>query len=276
MHWSRTGLWIAVVAVALGTALAGCEDANRDETLDVALTGQYPPFSFYSDDGELVGFDVDVARELAEHMGQDVRFVATPWDGILPGLMAGRYDVIIGSMAITPKREKAVDFSEPYYVSGAQLFVHERYADQIDSIEDVREMPDAADAALGVVTGETYHEHLDENYPEIDVRGYDGTPLIFPDVKDGRLVGFVTDRLVGLHQIKEAGEPFVPAGDMLYSEKMAIPVKPENQERLQQVNAALREMKQTGRLNEIHRKWFGMAGELGAPAKTQQATTQPE
>ncbi|MFP4145695.1 MAG: transporter substrate-binding domain-containing protein [Phycisphaeraceae bacterium] len=261
--WMKTAAAALIATAGLSAGLAGCSEANQPDTFDVALTGQYPPFSFYDDQGELVGFDVDVANAIGEDLGQEVNFVATPWSGIVAGLQAGRYDAIIGSMAVTPERAEAVDFSEPYYLSGAQLFVHERYAEEIESIEDV------GDRSLGVVVGETYQRHLEENYPQIDVRGYEGTPLIFADVKNDRLAGFVTDRLVGLYQIQSADEPFVPAGDMLYTEQMAIPVAPGSEELLTRINAALEQMKQSGELAQIHETWFGTPGELGeAPAES--------
>lgn len=243
------------IAAALATLLsagllAGCEDSD-DGTLTVALTGQYPPFSTYDEDGNLIGFDVDVARAIAKQMGREVEFVATEWDGILAGLQARKFDAIIGSMAITPQREKAVNFSEPYYRSGAQLFVHKRHADEIDGIEDCEGTP------VGVVLGETYHHHLEDKHPDVDVRTYGGTPEIFQEIGNERIVGFVTDRLVGSYQIEQAGEPFVPVGELLYTERMAIPIRKDRGELLRQINEALRAVKDSGELAEIHEKWFG-------------------
>ncbi len=233
--------------------LAGLPAAERP--LRVALTGQYPPFSMYDADGQLAGFDVDVSRAVARHLGRDLQLIATQWDGILPGLLAGHYDVIIGSMAITEERSRQVDFSTPYYTSGAQLFIHKRHADEISSIED------CAGQRIGVVLGETFEHYLREHHPEIERVTYRSTVDIFQDVVNGRLVGFVSDRLLGAYQIRQEEMPFIEAGELLYQEHMGIPVHPDQGELLLAINTALETMRSRGEMDEIHERWFGLDGE---------------
>jgi ABC-type amino acid transport substrate-binding protein len=242
---------VAAAGLAIVLALAGGCEKKDESKVTVALTGQYPPFSMYNDEGELVGFDVDVSRAIAGEMGKEADIITTAWDGILPGLMADKYDLIIGSMAVTPQRQNAVNFSEPYYRSGAQLFVAKQYADEIKSIEDI------GDRAVGVNQGETYQDFLEQNHPDVTIKTYQGVPSIFADIENGRIVGFVSDRLVGMYQINQAGAELVPVGDMLYAETMAIPVKKDRPELLDQVNAALAALKESGELDRIHTKWFG-------------------
>ncbi|MCF7888208.1 MAG: ABC transporter substrate-binding protein/permease [Candidatus Omnitrophica bacterium] len=225
--------------------------AKEKETFTVALTGKYPPFSFYSKDGKLVGFDLDVAKKIAKHLGQDLKVVTTEWDGILAGLLSKKYDAIIGSMAITPQRKRSVDFSLPYYSSGAQLFIHKKDKGKIKSIEDLKR------EKVGVGLGETYQHYLEKNYSQIDVVAYKSTVDIFQDMLNRRIKGFVTDRLVGLYQINQADAPFVPTGTLLYKERIAIPVLKERDALLAKINNALIAMKKKGDLANIHKKWFG-------------------
>jgi len=235
---------------------ASASVATHDQgTLTIALTGKYPPFSFYDGAGDLVGFDVDISRAIAKETGHDLNIVATEWDGILAGLLVGKYDAIIGSMAITPEREKAVNFSTPYYISGAQLFIHKDHISEINRVED------CIDKNVGVVLGETYEHFLRNNYPAVNVVTYKGTPDIFQDVENKRLVGFVTDRLVGSWQIKNSEKPFLPVGAMLYEERIAIPVKMDNPELLDAINTALKNMEASGELARINDKWFGIEGD---------------
>jgi len=241
---------LAACALAAAPLASGVQ--ARGEELTVALTGKYPPFSFYSETGELAGFDVDVSRALARRLGRPVRFVATEWDGILAGLLAGKYDVIIGSMAITPERSKRVHFTRPYYRSGAQLFIHREDASAIQGLEGL------ADERVGVVLGETCEQYLRTRHPEIDSATYKSTVDIFQDMANRRLRGFVTDRLVGLHQIKQAGMPFVPAGPLLYREEMAIPVCHGDESLLAALDEALAEMEKDGTLQAIEDRWFGL------------------
>lgn len=241
----------ALAALAAPAAALAREDAG---TLRVALTGKYPPFSFYDAQGELVGYDVDVAREVARITGRELEIVPTEWDGILVGLMAEKFDAIIGSMAINEARKKQVDFSQPYYYSGAQLFIHERDKDRIRSIEDCK------GKRIGAVSGETFEQFLREKYPDVEVVPHTSTVEIFENLKIGRIDGFLSDLLVGARQIQEAGEPFVLVGPLLYRERMAIPVRKEDDALLAEINAALTRLKESGRLEEIAVRWLGPAG----------------
>jgi len=129
----------------------------------IALTGKYPPFSYYDSEGNLAGFDVDVSREIGKRLNRQVDIVATEWDGILAGLLAGKYDAIIGSMAITPERARKVHFTEPYYESGAQLFIHRDNPAKVYSIEE------CDGRKVSAVLGETFQHYLEQNYPAVKV-----------------------------------------------------------------------------------------------------------
>ncbi len=227
----------------------------------VALTGKYPPMSFYSEEGELTGYDVEVSKEIARRLGRPVEIITTEWAGILAGLQAGRYDAIVGSMAVTPERQEAVLFSEPYYISGAQLFIREEDRSLYSSLEDLN------GKAIGAVTGTTYQHTVESEYPEIDVRTYQGDPDIFQDMTAGRIDGFVTDKLVGLYNAKRAGKAFIPAGSLMYDERIAIPVTKDNRQLLDQINDALRTMENDGTLDDLKRKWFGDAATTGADSR---------
>lgn len=236
--------------------------AKGKDTFTVALTGKYPPFSFYSSTGELTGFDVDVTREIARRLGRKPVIITTEWDGILAGLLVKKYDAIIGSMAVTPTRAEKVNFSIPYYASGAQLFIQEKDRGEINGIEDLY------GRKVGVGLGETYEHYLRGNYPGIEVVPYRSTVDIFQDMLNGRIQGFVSDRLVGMYQIRRGEMPFVPAGPLLYEEKMAIPVTRDNRELLEKINRALSRMREEGDLHRLHRKWFGdRAEELSGTVK---------
>ncbi|MEA1929209.1 MAG: ABC transporter substrate-binding protein/permease [Candidatus Auribacterota bacterium] len=229
--------------------------AEEKDTFTVALTGKYPPFSFYSSTGELIGFDIDVTREIARRLGREPVIITTEWDSILAGLLVKKYDAIIGSMAVTPTRAEKVSFSTPYYVSGAQLFIQEKDRGEINGIEDLQ------GRKVGVGLGETYEHYLREKHPDIEVVPYRSAVDIFQDMLNGRIQGFVIDRLVGLYQIRRGEMPFVPAGSLLYEEKMAIPVTLDNRLLLEKINQALSRMREEGLVDRLHRKWFGRRAE---------------
>lgn len=157
-------------------------------------------------------------------------------------------------MAITPERAKRVSFSEPYYQSGAQLFIHR------DNPAKVYSIAECDGRQVSVVLGETYQRYLEQNYPGIQVVTLKSSVEIFDLLEQKRVTGFVSDRLIGSWQIKTADRPFVPVGDLLYAEKMAIPVRKEDSQLLADINRALQQMRRDGTMQAIHNKYFGLSG----------------
>lgn len=260
--WKRgAAVWFSLgFLLVAGPVLA---ERGNDPALVTALTGRFPPFSYFAAEGELAGFDVDVTREIARRLGRPARIVATEWDGILSGLLAGKFDAIIGSMAVTPQRAEQVLFSRPYYQSGAQLFVHRDNPGRIYGIDD------CAEATIAVVLGETYQHYLESHYPEIRLLTFKSTVEIFEMLEQGRISGFVTDKLVGLWQLKQAGKPFAAVGDLLYSEEIAIPVRRGDTVLLAELDNALAAMEADGTLRRLHDRYFNLsAGERGGAVQT--------
>lgn len=264
--------WLALGCVLSLTLLSpGAVKAQETDPLTVALTGKYPPFSFYDAEGDLTGFDVQVAQALGEAMGREVEIITTEWDGIVAGLLVGKYDTVVGSMAITPERAERVDFSDPYYISGAQLFVRAEDAVEIQSLDDL------AGRRVGVGLGETYEHWLRSNHPEIEAVAYKAAVDFFHDMLNHRIDAFLTDRLVGLYQIDSADMPFVPTGPLLYEERIAIPVRPDNQPLLAEINQGLATLRADGTLADLNEAWFGEAaratpGSAGEQARMTAAT----
>jgi len=257
MHYAR----IIITLTLTFLALVGPRPAAAEEEFVTALTGKFPPFSYYDNQGNLAGFDVDVSREIAQRINLKSQIIATEWDGILAGLLAEKYDAIIGSMAITPVRQQSVDFSTPYYHSGAQLFIHRDNPNKVYSISECDGL------RIAVVLGETYQHFLEEKFPEVEVVTLKSGAEIFAMLEQKRITGFVTDRLVGAWQVKEAGRSFVPVGEMLYKERIGIPVRKDRPELLGQINQALAAMEDDGTMQDIHQRYFGLgktsSSELG-------------
>lgn len=230
----------------------GEETASGTPRLRIAMSGLYPPFNFRDAKNELSGFDVDIANEIAHRLGREPKLITSAWDGILAGLVANKYDLIVGSMAITSERQKAVNFTDPYYLSGAQLIVPEGSA--------IKGEKDLAGKVVGATLGETYGEYIKKNFPEVKrIATYKGgVPNLLLEIKNKRIDAFVSDRLVGLYAIKQSGNTkAVLAGGLLYKEEMGIAVQKKDTELLEEVNNALEAMKEDGKYAEISQKWFG-------------------
>ena len=240
---------LAVSIVFFGVGVVAASDPMPEESMSFAMSGAYPPFNFVDVFGELQGFDVDISVEIANRLGLEVELVATAFDTIVGGLQAKRYDTILGSLAITPEREEQVNFSDPYYTSGAQLVVG---ADSnITSPDDLHE------ARIAVVVGTTFEVEALKLPGVVDIVLYEGEEQTLQDLQIGRVDGVITDRLIGLYMIEDMGLDLKLAGDPLYEEVIAVALHKDSTDLLAAVNQALAAMREDGTYLEISEKWFG-------------------
>lgn len=238
--------------------LIGCQ--SSDETtyeqiqdsgeMTFAMTGAYPPFNFIDEEGELAGFDIDIANALAKEMGVKAVPITTAWDGIIGGLTSNRFDTIIGSMAITESRLEEVNFTNAYYYEGAQFFV------PTDS--DITSLDDLENGVVGVVTGTTFHDMLNEKDNISDIRQFESDVDNFMALEQGRMDGLVTSIFVGLQAPEKFGVQIKPEGEMLYAEEIGIAVRKEDEQLLEKLNEALLAIIEDGTYEEISNKWFGV------------------
>ncbi|MFT9848282.1 ABC transporter substrate-binding protein [Aneurinibacillus sp. REN35] len=231
--------------------------ANKYKTitegkLTFALSGMAKPYNYTDKDNTLVGFDVDIANEVAKRLGLEPMPVQTTWGSILQGLKAGKYDAIIGGMSITEERAKQVDFSQPYFLSQAAIFVNEKNSSGINTKEDLQ------GRVVGVVTASTYKDFAQELVgPNGKVREYETDIFALQELKnEGRVDAVITDLGVGQHAIQESNIPVKAVGQPVYVDKCGIPVQKGNKELLEAVNKALREMEADGTYLKISKKWF--------------------
>jgi arginine/ornithine transport system substrate-binding protein len=177
-----------VVATAPAAAPAAAEPASQWPELRVAVDATYKPFTYKTESGELAGFDVDVARALCDELSSECVFVEQAWDGMIPGLQAKKYDVIISSMSITDERKQVVDFTGKYYSTPSCVVVKSA-------------LNLGADAAnfegkkLGVLKASTQEKYaIGELQPAgATIVPYDAQDQVYLDIKSGRLDGTVAD-----------------------------------------------------------------------------------
>lgn len=252
MNWKKWPILLVITSLLL-ILVAGCsgsEEANVDkkEAFRYAMSGMYKPFN-YKEDGKLVGFDVEIGEEIAKRMGMEAQPVTNPWETIIQGLKADKYDAIIGSMAITEERKQQVDFSRPYYRSGAQIFVS---ADNTT----IKSADDLKGKVIGVVKASTFRDVALKYTAKDKVTGYDSDVIALQDLTTGRVDAVITDQMVGIVAIKE-GLKIKDVGSPLWIDEMAIPVKKDDSELLSKINTAIDEMIKDGTYEKISNKWFG-------------------
>ncbi|MFP3544009.1 ABC transporter substrate-binding protein [Rhizobium sp. SIMBA_035] len=217
----------------------------------VAMTGQYPPFSFVNDQNEVVGFDASTAAAIGERLGLKTKIVTTPFDGIIAGLLAKKYDAIVASMTITPEREKAVDFVGPYYHAGRTIVV------KADSA--IQKLEDLNGKTVGVTLGDS-HEKWARAQGDLTVRSYKGLPEMLVDLEAGRIDALVMDSIPVMVAVKETGQkvrildtPNIEGGRV----SLGIAIRKNNPELKVKMQKALDEMFADGSYEKISMKWIG-------------------
>lgn len=233
-------------APVLADDLAKIRDAGQ---IAIAMSGVFPPFSFVDEKNEVVGFDVDIGREIARRLEVEPKIVTTAWDGIIAGLVTGRYDTVIGSMGITEERQKAVAFVGPYYRSGLGLFVRKG--------SDLAGVDGLAGKTVGVTLGETSEQWAREK-GGFDVRTYRGLPEMLLDLGAGRIDAAVADDVPVLVAIKESAAPVVQVQDKsLPRFDIGIAIRRDNPELAAAMQKALDDMMADGSYKAISEKWIG-------------------
>lgn len=248
--------WLAALLLAGATVGAQAADlldtVKARGTLKVALEGNYPPFNFKDPKtSELTGFEVDVAKLLAAKLGLKPEFTTTEWSGILAGLGAGKYDVIINQVGITDERQKAFDFSDPYTLSSAQLIVRKDEKRQFNSLEDLK------GKKLGLGQG-TNFEQKAKSVPGIDVKTYPGSPEYLSDLANGRIDAALNDSLLVGYLLKSSNLPLKGGAPVGSIDKIGIPFAKGNPQFKAALNKALAEILQDGSFKQVSVKWFGI------------------
>jgi len=246
----------AVAAAVLGS-LSGAAHAddllaavkNRGE-ITIAMEGTYPPFDSRDAKGELVGYDVDVAKAVAKKLGVKPVFITTEWSGILAGLQAGKFDVIVNQVTINAAREAVLDFSIPYTYSTAQVIQRKDDSRQFKSMNDLKGLK------VGVVLGSNFQQ-LAAGTPGIDVRTYPGAAEAFSDVASGRIDAALNDSLTINYLMHTSTLPLRAGGSVGDTNKMGIPYRKGNPELGKALSQAILSLQKDGTLKTISTKWFG-------------------
>jgi cystine transport system substrate-binding protein len=243
------------LASAVAAPTAGAADlldaARARHTLRIALEGTYPPFNFRdAASGQLAGYDVDVARLVAAKLGLKPEFVTTEWSAILAGLGAGKYDVIVSQVGITPKRRQAFDFSQPYTYSTPQLIVRKNERNDYKSLADLK------GRKLGVGQGSVFEQQA-RAVPGIEVTSYPAAPENLQDLAFGRIDAALNDSLMIGYLLKNSQLPIRAGARVGEVTRMGIAFRKGNPTFQAAVDQALDAARADGSLKAASLKWFG-------------------
>lgn len=260
----RSGFLAAAAALLFGVAAvpAAAQDYRASliapGTLTVGTSGSAPPFSMTGPTGALQGFDIDVANQLGEALGLRVAFVQLDFAGLLPGLAAGRFDIIASGVTRTPERLASTSFHllSPYIVNG--VAITRREADTA-----IAGWSSVCGRTMGAVRGGTFQRYATTALPAgciTQTREYPGATELFLDLQNRR-IDFAVHDFLGPNYLKKAGQlPGVTVLDDIQATiTQSIAVGTRNKPLADAIDARLEAWRNDGTLSRIVDKWFGVA-----------------
>lgn len=248
-----------IMLLVAGLALVGCGTqqagdkgpAGEQPVLKIGMDATYKPFEFRDEQNKIVGFDADLMAAIAEEIGMKLEMVDTAWDGIIPGLLNGKYDLIVSGMTITEERAKSVLFSDPYFDSGQGIAI-------VTNNTTITGPADLDGKKIGVQLNTTGDIAVTENVkaPK-EIKRYNVIPDAFVALGNGEVEAVVADVPVLLEYQKTNPGKVKILENFVTSEQLGFAAKPENKELMDKINGALKKLKENGKYDEIYAKWFG-------------------
>ena len=245
-------LALAVSLPALASETPNLDKINEGGSLRVGMS-TFVPWAMRNKQGDLVGFEIDVAKRLAEDSGWKVEFVPTAWDGIIPSLLSKKFDVIIGGMSITEARAKSVLFTEPYSHSGVQLAANKELAEGFTQISDFDSRRVKIAARRGAFTVQVARE----TFPKAKVLQFDDDAQAFQEVLNGNAHAVIASSPKPEHEtIKNADTLFIPFEERLSKGNEAFAVRLGETDKAEFFNEWIKARTEDGWLKERYEYWF--------------------
>lgn len=265
-----------LLALALSVSAAALSTQAFAETLKVGTHPTFAPFEFSDQDGNVIGFDLDVIKAIAKANGDEIQIESMPFDGLIPSLLTGNIDVIISGMTITDARKKRVLFTDGYYDSNLSYLIKKDKADVYTSAEALK------GKTVCVQIGTTGHAFADTITPG-NVKALNNESDAILELSNGGCEAVINDRPVNLYYLKKSNlDTLVDVVDPKFKENVdsfGIAVRKGNNELLEKLNKGLKDLQASGELDKIHVKWFGQSSQeqaAEAPAAQEPAAEAPD
>ncbi len=246
-------------AILAGTAPASAAIEGCPDSIVIGTEGAYPPFNYIDEQGELAGFDIDIANALCDEIGADCSFETQSWAGIIPGLNAKKYDAIIASMSITKERAQKVDFTNKYYQTPARFIAPEDMNVEISK-------DGLSGMTIGVQAATVSANFVSDNYGDIaDIKTYDTQEAATLDLVSGRVDVVFADalKLKTGFLASDEGSGYEFKGPAFsdpkwFGEGIGIAVRKGEDNLKRCFNAAIANIREDGTYDEISQAHFGM------------------
>jgi polar amino acid transport system substrate-binding protein len=258
-----TAVVAALCVFATGSVFAKNirEQLTEESTLEqvlkrgVLMVGMstFVPWAMKDKTGKLVGFEIDVATRLAQDMGVKVDFSPTKWAGIIPALLTGKFDVIIGGMGILPSRNLKVNFTIPYDVTGMSMVANKELAADFKSLEDFNRK----DVVLAVRLGATPVAAAQKFMPKAQLRKFDDESQAVQEVLNGRAHAVVASApMPAFEALKHPDKLFLPLKETFTREPIGFALRKGDVDTLNFFDSWITKVKAEGWLEERKHYWF--------------------
>lgn len=250
----RLALALGLMATFTGWVQAAdlMDEVRSRGALRVAVEGTYAPFNFKDPKtGQMTGYDIDVARLVADRLGVRPQFVPLEWSAVLPAVASGKVDVAISQVVITPERKRTFDFSTPYTYSSFQLIVRANERANYLSLADLK------GRTVGVRQGSVF-EQLVETVPGIEVKRYPAAPENLQDLAFGRIDAVLDMSLMVAYLVKTSQLPVKAGPRVGRVESVGVAMRKGDPQLREAVDDILEQARADGSLRTISMKWFGI------------------
>ncbi len=252
---------LVLLTLGLGAWAGGSQESGQTTLAKVkeqghfvlGLDDSFPPMGFRGEEGDIVGFDIDLAKEVAKRMGVELKLRPVDWDGVILSLNKGDIDMIWNGMTITESRQEKIDFSQPY-LANRQIII-------ISADSDMTSKADLAGKTVGVQMGSS-SENAISGEPEVKesfgkMKKFADNVVALMDLKAGRVDAVVVDEIMGRYYIAKKPGDYKVMNEDFGREEYGIGFRQEDDEFRKRVDEILNEMREDGTTADISKEWFG-------------------
>lgn len=250
------------LTVAMAALVAGCggqsssdiaAESKLPDKIVIGLDDNFPPMGFRDDSGELVGFDIDLAKEASKRMNIPVEFKPIDWDSKEAALKSKQVDMLWNGLTITDERKKQIAFSKPY-LNNSQILV-------VRADSPVNDRAGLAGKIVGTQEGSSSIEALDKaadfKNSLQDVKKYGDFVNAFMDLEVGRIDGVLVDSVVGRYYMSKKPGSYKVVDDKMGAEEYGVGMRQEDKALQDKLNKVLKQMSEDGTMTKLSQKWFG-------------------
>lgn len=240
--------FVLVLSAVLVTALLLPACGPAKPVVTVAMDATWPPFEYTDDEGNIIGYDVDLITAIAEDQGFEIEIINVQWDPLLAGMATCQYDIAVSAMTITEERMQSFNFSEPYFAAGQLIAV-------AIGNTDITGRDSLGGKTIGVQLGTTGDIEA-QTIAGATVKSYDQVSLAFLDLMNGQVDAVIADNTLVYAYVNENPDTLKAVGEVFTAEELGIAVCKDKPELLDTINAGLAAIKAEGFLEELNTRWF--------------------